>query len=213
MDSNLNYDILNAEQHALMLSLAIFKDRYYLAGGTGLALQLGHRDSVDFDFFTQKTFSTVDLSVELDSVFRDHHIIKDQEDKNTLTVLVDDVKLSFFAYPYETAKPLIKAEHFNVASIEDIGAMKLSAITARSAYKDYVDLYFILHKIELKELASMAKKKFPTLDTNLVLKSLVYFDDIKEEPIAYKHGNNVDIATVKQFLSDAVKNYLSSNKL
>lgn len=95
-----------------------------------------------------------------------------------------------------------------MASIEDIGAMKLSAITSRSVLKDYVDLYFILQHIKLGKLLGTAKEKFPTIDVNPILKSLVYFDDIQEEPILFKHDDNVSIESIKSFLTQTVKNYL-----
>jgi len=95
-----------------------------------------------------------------------------------------------------------------MASLEDIGAMKLSAITSRSVLKDYIDLYFILHKISLGELFKLTKEKFPTIDINLILKSLVYFDDIQEEPILFKHEGDISFESVKKYLSETVTKYL-----
>lgn len=87
--------------------------------------------------------------------------------------------------------------------------MKLSAITSRSILKDYVDLYFMLHEIELNKLIEITKEKFPTMDTNLIIKSLVYFDDIQEEPILFKHGDDVSFESIKKYLSEKVTNYLA----
>jgi hypothetical protein len=87
--------------------------------------------------------------------------------------------------------------------------MKLSAITSRMTTKDYVDLYFILQKFSLSELLDLTKEKFPSLDTNLVLKSLVYFNDIIDEPIAYKHEHQIDFDLIKKSLESTVKNYLA----
>jgi hypothetical protein len=87
--------------------------------------------------------------------------------------------------------------------------MKLSAITGRSVLKDYIDLYFILHKINLDKLLEITKEKFPTADVNPIIKSLVYFDDIQEEPILFKHGDDISFESVKIFLSETVTNYLS----
>lgn len=86
--------------------------------------------------------------------------------------------------------------------------MKLSAITQRATLKDYVDLYFILKDLTLEELLNSAKDKFPQLDTGLVLKSLVYFEDLNEEPINFKEGNHVSLAEVKQKLESEVRKYL-----
>jgi len=214
MGKELYFDILDDRRRELLPLFVKLKDKFYLAGGTGLALQIGHRDSVDFDFFTAESFLPDNLFEELEGIFSRYKIVKSQEDKDTLIVTIGDViKISFLSYPYELIKLLVDGEDLMIASVEDIGAMKLSAIIGRSAYKDYVDLYFVLRKVNLKELLDVATKKFPTLDMNLILKSLVYFDDLKEEPIAYKHDNNVDIGTIKQFLSTTVKNYLSSRQL
>lgn len=98
-----------------------------------------------------------------------------------------------------------------MASVEDVGAMKLSAITSRSVLKDYIDLYFILHQINLKDLLNYTKEKFPTIDINLILKSLVYFDDIQEEPILFKHNDNISFESVKRYLSETVKKYLEND--
>jgi len=86
--------------------------------------------------------------------------------------------------------------------------MKLSAITSRSVLKDYVDLYYILQRFELNTLLDYVKEKFPIIDTNLILKSLVYFEDIQEEPINYKHNNQVSFETIKKYLLIKVKHYL-----
>jgi hypothetical protein len=75
--------------------------------------------------------------------------------------------------------------------------MKLSAITSRSILKDYVDLYFILHQIDLRNLINLTKEKFPSIDTNPILKSLIYFEDIQKEPILFKHNNDVSFELIK----------------
>jgi hypothetical protein len=137
-------------------------------------------------------------------------IVKVQEEKDTLSVLIDQkIKVSFFGFPYDLIKPLIKSDFINLASIEDIGTMKLSAITGRSVLKDYVDLYWILQKISLLKLTKGCKKKFKDLDINLVLKSLVYFEDVIEEPIIYKNFGEVSFEEIKSYLRKTVNSYLS----
>ena len=86
--------------------------------------------------------------------------------------------------------------------------MKLLAITSRSVEEDYVDLYFILRQIRLEKLLAIAKEKFPTIDTNIFLKSLVYFEDIQEEPILFRHNDDIKLEAIKKYLSETVKNYL-----
>ena len=214
MPDNLFWDILDEKRKQILPLFARFKSDFYLAGGTALALQLGHRDSIDFDFFTDKSFSTVELFKKVEDVFQGHKILRTQDKKDTLTLMIDDsIKISFFAYPYKLIKPAIATEYLQIAAIEDIACMKLSAITSRTANKDYVDLYFILQKYSLSELLDYAKTKFPALDTNLILKSMVYFDDIIEEPISYKHEHQIEFDVAKSCLENAVKEYLSKGKL
>jgi len=186
--------------------LKVFKKDFYLAGGTALALQMGHRDSVDFDFFSQKDFNTKELFESLREIFEGHALLNIQEESNTLTVLVDDaIKISFFAHAYELIGSAINDENLSLASIADIGCMKLSAITSRATNKDYIDLYFILKQISLADLLENARQKYPQLERNLILKSFVYFDDITLEKIMFKNNNEVAFETVKATLRGEVK--------
>ncbi|MCX6809522.1 MAG: nucleotidyl transferase AbiEii/AbiGii toxin family protein [Candidatus Berkelbacteria bacterium] len=210
MDKQFFWDILDQKRKNILPLFKEFKAEFYLAGGTALALQLGHRDSIDFDFFAEKSFSTEDLTQKIEQIFQNHKVAKIQEEKDTLTFVIDEtVKISFFAYLYKLIKSLLDEDNFKMASLEDIGAMKLSAITSRSILKDYVDLYFILHEIELDKLLEMTKEKFPMTDTNPIIKSLVYFDDIQEEPILFKHGDDIGFESIKKYLSETVTNYLA----
>ena len=113
--------------------------------------------------------------------------------------------MSFFGYKYKLIKELIHEENLDLASVEDIGCMKFSAITGRASSKDYVDLYYILQNVRLENLLEKASEKFPDLDRNLILKSLVYFEDVIFEPIMFKNNNHIDFEAVKKFLEEKVK--------
>lgn len=202
------YNILDEERLNILPLLKIFKEDFYLAGGTALALQLGHRDSVDFDFFSKNNIDTEELFKKLENIFKEYKIRKVQEEKNTLTIIAgENVKISFFTYEYQLLKPLIEEQYLNLASAEDIACMKLSAIVSRSTEKDYIDLYFILQKYSLSSLLELAQEKFPSVDKNLILKSLVYFDDITEEVIIFKNNKNVSFKRVKKFLIGESEKY------
>ncbi len=202
------YNILDTNRKELLPLLAPFKKHYYLAGGTGLALQIGHRKSEDFDFFTSQPFSTTDLFDEVQKNLVKHTLVKIQDEENTLTILVDDtIKISFFYYPYPLLEPLLQEECLKIASVADIGCMKLSTIVSRATLKDYVDLYFILKHVSLKELLEKSKNKHPTLDTNLTLKSLIYFDDVTVDPMEFMPDHTVSFDQVKIFLTQEVKQY------
>lgn len=208
--SKLHFEILDPKRQRLLPSLRIFKEDFYLAGGIALALQFAHRDSIDFDFFSQKSFNPDNLYKTIEARLKRHHQLKKiQEDKDTLSILVDEtIKISFFVYPYMLIEELIQSEYITLASILDIASMKLSAITGRATTKDYVDLYYIMHKYPLKQLLTSASKKYPTLDQNLILKSLVYFEDIEEEPLLFKAGKEISLGRIKQFLQQEVKSLI-----
>lgn len=199
------YDILDKKRLKLLPLFKFFKKDFYLGGGTALSLQIGHRDSLDFDFFGKEEIDVKKIFSLLKNVFKGHKILKIQEEKNTLTVLIDGaIKVSFFGYPYKLLNKTIDGENIRLASIQDIGCMKLSAITSRASSKDYIDLYYILQKIKLGDLLDGVLRKFNDLDKNLILKSLVYFKDVKVEAVKFKHNNYVDFEKVKEFLKRQV---------
>lgn len=141
----LHYEILDKKRVEIIPLFRPFKKDFYLAGDTGLALQIGHRDSLDFDFFSQKAFDPGKLFLTLKDIFEGFKLIKVQEEKDTLSVILEDsIKISFFTYNYGLVKRPIKEDYFNLASLEDIGCMKLSAVVSRATNKDYIDLYLSL---------------------------------------------------------------------
>jgi len=206
---NLHLNILDDKRREILPLFKSFSDDgFYLAGGTGLALQIGHRDSVDFDFFKEGDFDTTILIEKINAIFGSHKLTITQQEKNTVSCLVDDsIQVSFFGYKHKLLYPLVKNDYLNIASIIDIGCMKLSAITSRYVEKDYVDLYFILQNTPISELLENFIKKYPNFDKTLILKSLVYFDDIVEEPILFKESHNISLGTIKTFLQKIVKEY------
>ena len=139
-------------------------------------------------------------------IFQGKKIIKTLEDKDSLSVVINkDIRLSFLRYPYALLNLYIDEKNLKIASLEDIACMKLSAVVSRAAWKDYVDLYFIFKKISLRALLEKMNQIMPDLDQNLILKSLVYFEDVADEPIMFKHGFNVLRREVEKFLIKQVK--------
>ena len=199
------YNILDKKRENILPFLKSLKQDFYLAGGTALALQLGHRDSVDFDFFSEKDIDTKKLFEKVKVIFTGKKIVKIQDEINTLTVLIDEnIKISFFGYQYPLLEKLIDEPNLKLASTLDIATMKLVAITSRASNKDYIDLYYILENIDLNDLLEKASKKFPEIDRNLILKSLVYFEDIEIEPILFKNNKEINFEKIKDFLKDEV---------
>ncbi|MDP3831398.1 MAG: nucleotidyl transferase AbiEii/AbiGii toxin family protein, partial [Ignavibacteriaceae bacterium] len=179
---NLKYDVLVRRRIQLLERLKQFIKDFYLAGGTALALQMGHRISVDFDFFSSIGFDNGVLLNKIRRLFLNEDFSVLQNEKNTLTVMVgNEVKLSFFSLEYQNLFPLMDSEFFRLASVHEIGIMKLIAL-ARASYKDYVDIYFILKQIPLSQLLASAEKKHPEFDKAIYIRALLSYDDVDDFP-------------------------------
>ncbi len=155
---------------------------WILAGGTGLALQLGHRISDDFDFFRENIDDVRILHEELRK-YRPYEIL--QETGQTLTLLAGGVKLSFFRAPAPFISDTVQYRNFRIAGITDIALMKLIAIHNRGSRKDFIDLYTILQgDFRLRDYFALLPKKYDPSTINLysILKSLTYFEDAEREP-------------------------------
>lgn len=181
----LHLGILPKWQRKLLPPLIAFKKDWYLAGGTALGLQIGHRESIDFDFFRSDSFDTQKLFESLQKIFPSCK--KTFAEKNTLYVDVDDVKISFIQFPYPEIHPPLDSPFLRIAHQDDIAAMKLSAIQQRSTKKDYVDIYFLLQTMSISELCDCYFQKFwHTTTESLLRKYLTYFEDIEEVNIRMK---------------------------
>jgi predicted nucleotidyltransferase component of viral defense system len=164
---------------------------FYLAGGTALALQIGHRVSVDLDLFADKDIER-SLLPRVQRVFSDAASIAPLiNNPDELTVLVDDVKITFFKYPFQTFDPFVIYEHVPVLSVREIAATKAYTIGRRGAFKDYIDLYFILwdQHATLTDIIDIAEKKFGfEFNSRLFLEQLVFLDDVEDTDIQFlKH--------------------------
>ncbi len=200
----MHYEALDEKRQALLPALGAFKKDFYLAGGTALALQIGHRVSVDFDFFTEKDFETGDLYERVQKVFGP--VPRTQESSGTLAIVVrDNVRVSFIRYRYPLLDTCVDTEYLRLASVSDIGCMKLGAIVSRAELKDYVDLFFILKHFPLVELLIGLSRKIPSLDQNLVLKALVSFGDVPTEPINFIKGNEITSDEMRSSIVTSVK--------
>jgi hypothetical protein len=160
---------------------------FYLAGGTSLALHLGHRFSVDLDFFSSHA-----LAVGADQ----RAILRETFDDPTLTITFDKdaifvvtwhgVGLSFFRlHIYPLVQPTLALDAVPVASLEEIGAMKLAAIIDRGVRKDLVDLYFILQQAPVERLFEVAAVKYARVRTFAIsaTRALAYFEDAEALPM------------------------------
>lgn len=153
---------------------------FVLVGGTALALQIGHRISIDLDLFSTEN-TTISPIPDLIDHLGDIRIIN--QTSKILNLFINEIKVDFIAYKYPLLFPTVQIESLNLASIQDIAAMKLAAITGRGSKKDFIDLYFLLDKFTLAELFKLYSSKFPDGNEFLVYKSLIYFEDADIEPM------------------------------
>ena len=158
---------------------------FYLAGGTGLALLVGHRRSVDLDFFSRTNRLDAEGRRVLLSRLRrlPGWALTDTRD-GTVHGRVGRVRVSFFWYEEPLVKPLIRQGAIRIASLEDIGLMKVGAIIGRGSRKDFVDLYAICQRLPLSRLLRLGQRKFTDSRDFLLqaMKALSFFEDAEHEP-------------------------------
>ncbi len=149
-----------------------------LAGGTSLALQYGHRKSIDIDLFGILPPDTIAINLALSSLGEVKNL---QNHQSIKSYLVNGIKVDIVNYPYPWIGPLIIEDDLRLASDKDIAAMELAAITGRGSKKDFVDVYFLLKHYSFTELLDFYKEKYKDGSVFMVLKSLTYFDDAEED--------------------------------
>ena len=167
----------------LLLGPKTAEGGFYLGGGTSIALQLGHRRSVDFDWFLE---GRIEDPLRLASEIRDADVpfVTGQVDRGTLYGTLYGVRVSFLEFRYRMLDPLIPWEDFGcrLAGLRDLACMKLSAISQRGSKKDFVDLYALGHSgFNLKDMLDWYRQKFAVEDVGHLLYALLYFDDAEAE--------------------------------
>lgn len=154
-------------------------ENLHLVGGTALALQLGHRKSIDLDLFGEIDFEDID-SAMLFKRFQKVDTLKRSKNINIFNINNIKVDIVNYSYPwlcdYHVHNKVIR-----IANIRDIAAMKLAAVTGRGSKKDFIDIYFLLQKFSLKQMLSFYNEKYFDGSEYLVLKSMTYFDDANHD--------------------------------
>lgn len=150
---------------------------FFLVGGTSLALQIGHRLSIDLDLFTEKPFDAPALR---DYLVRAYHFNTTSISDNTVLGFLQDVKVDFIAHQYKLIEPLIEYRNMRLLSMLDIGAMKLNAIGQNGQrQKDFYDIYCLLERMPLSSLLEAYTIKYPRSSTLIPLRGLTYFEEIR----------------------------------
>lgn len=191
---------------AILGESGLFKD-IYLAGGTALALQISHRYSYDFDFFSQQEFDEKILIQRLQGILPDFQLEKIAW--GTILGYIKDIRFSLFFYKYPLLYKTHKFLELNIADIKDIAPMKVAAIADRGTRRDFIDLYFITairRVLTIEEVLNLYNKKFRVLQQNKahILKSLVYFNDAEKDKTP-KMIERADWKTIKIFFEKEIK--------
>ncbi|HEX4875653.1 MAG TPA: nucleotidyl transferase AbiEii/AbiGii toxin family protein [Chitinophagaceae bacterium] len=178
-----------------------------LVGGTALALQKGHRKSVDLDLFGE--FS-VEEDVLTEAVSQMGRLTWLNKLKNIKSLLINGIKVDFVNYTYPWLSLPLNEGNIRLANEKDIAPMKLAAITGRGAKKDFTDLYFLLKDFTLSEMIELYEKKYSDGSAFLVLKSLIYFEDAEGDempqmliPVSWK--------AIKQTIVDRHRQYTNEH--
>ena len=192
-------NILQDSQKKVLEILKNFSDNFLLVGGTAIALQIGHRKSVDFDLASFNYIDNAKIRNKIVSTFKIEQVIRDT--KEEYTILVKGVKLTFFYYPFNI-KGVVQLDNIiNMPDIETLAAMKAYALGRRAKWKDYVDLYFILNQYaDINKVIEKAKNLFGNeFNEKNFRAQLTYFDDIDySENLIYESGFEVKDDMVKK---------------
>ena len=199
----LHKEILSPEQIELLPFLKKFKNSFGLAGGTAVALQIGHRRSIDFDLFSHKFFKNISLERNIRMATKVDKMLVNREGE--ITFFTKKVKTTFFCYPFV----IDYVEHLDTVikmpSLLTLAAMKAYALGKRAKWKDYVDLYFIIKQYHsIAEIAEQGKNIFGHEFNSKIFRSqLSYFDDVNYvEAIEFMPGFAVSEKKIKKALME-----------
>ena len=177
-----------------------------LAGGTSLALQYGHRKSIDLDLFGQLEISSGELIDVLKNVGQ-VQVIKDS--KHIHTFSINGVKTDIVEYSYPWIDQSIQEDDLVLASEIDIAAMKLNAVSGRGTKKDFIDVYFLLKRMSLASMIQHFERKYDDGSAYLVLRSLTYFEDAEQDldpvmlvPCKWNEVKRVISAAVNEYVKE-----------
>jgi predicted nucleotidyltransferase component of viral defense system len=151
---------------------------FLLVGGTALALQIGHRTSTDIDLFSIVRFDVESLLIQLQA---DFEISIRSRMIHALLIDINHIKTDFVFQPSTMIEAFKVIEGVRMASILEIAAMKIGAITSRGRKRDFVDLYCLLNYYSLPEIIKAFVKKYPTATPELAIRSLFYFEDANDD--------------------------------
>jgi hypothetical protein len=195
-------NILSEQQRSLLPFVQSLRREFYLVGGTAIALQIGHRQSIDFDLFKRSNINRTRLARTMDE--RNIHFRLLFADAEGFHVLANEVKVTFFQFPFDIPAA-ISFEGIRMPDLLHLASMKAYALGRRAKWKDYVDLYFLLNDhFPIATVMEKASLLFPGLfSPKLFKQQLCFFDDVDYmEEVAFMPGREVSMETIKAFLAE-----------
>ncbi|MDP1722025.1 MAG: nucleotidyl transferase AbiEii/AbiGii toxin family protein [Candidatus Gottesmanbacteria bacterium] len=209
--SHLFLDQLDPERQRVFDKLAAFADTFVLAGGTAIMLQIGHRKSFDFDCFSLDSPPKTILP-KVKRVFGTN-VYPTIQTRDFLTVYTPEhVELTFAKHPFKPLRPIMQTSSIPLFHMDDLVANKAYTIGRRPAWRDYVDLFFVLkwNLYTLENVIQLAERKFSgEFNAKLLLPQLTYFEDIKPAETTFLKESYND-EEIKAFLNDQVDTYLAT---
>jgi len=183
--------------------------KHRLVGGTSLALQYGHRLSIDLDFFSSEQMDYEEILLNV-KPFGKVEVVSRSKFINSF--FINDVKVDFVSLPYLWIDDPIIYDSIRLASIKDISAMKLAAITNRGSKKDFIDIALLINKLGLQQMMSFYHEKYPDGMEMMVLRCLVYFQDAEAQSdpvmlIPYEWES------IKKLILDETRRFLKKGEL
>ncbi|WP_395074380.1 nucleotidyl transferase AbiEii/AbiGii toxin family protein [Flavobacterium sp.] len=195
----MHLEILSKAQKELLPILAQFEREYYLVGGTAIALHIGHRESIDFDLFKEKSIRKNDIYKKLKNI--DYKV--SFADYNQVNMVSNGVKITFFLFPYTVPTESELKNTLKMPDLLTLAAMKAFALGRRAKWKDYVDLYFILkYHYSFVIVAQKAKEIFKDeFIEKQFIAQLGYFKGINyDEEVTYLIPNPPSEEEIQEFL-------------
>ena len=200
-------EIFNDRQRELLPLMSQFRREYYLMGGTAIALYLGHRRSIDFDLFKPSSINHKRNLEKISALPFDHIVTRRVAEQ--MNLIVNDVKVTFFQYPFPIEATTKFETSFRLPSLLQLAAMKAYALGRRSKWKDYVDLYFLLRDhFTIADISAAATQVFGELYSEKMFRSqLCYFEDIDyTEVVDFLSPNPPTDSEIKQELTEIAVN-------
>ncbi|KKQ54183.1 MAG: hypothetical protein US83_C0008G0012 [Candidatus Falkowbacteria bacterium GW2011_GWC2_38_22] len=194
--------ILTEKQIELLPLVKKFRENFILVGGTAIALQIGHRRSIDFDMFSFQEFNNLKIrKTIIKNGYKIGKVYKDEEGQ--FTFFIDNVQFTFFHYPFKIDFPEKLENILQMPDLLTLAAMKAYALGRRAKWKDYVDLYFIIKKYHsIDKIMERGKKIFKNeFNEKIIREALAYFGDINySEEVEFLPGFAVDEKIIKKAL-------------